>query len=133
MPTMMVFTGTGNWEPFIFQFERIAERCNWRPSKKTEKLLDCLADQALEYAQRRSLITELDLRCPEGRAESEVHEQGHSRKQLHSVKQGEDETLESYSQRVHFLTMDGHPEANEPTIQQIATFLGVRTSEQRKK
>lgn len=116
MPKMMVYTRTGNWEPFIFEFERIAERCNWRPSKKTEKLLDCLADQALEYAQRRSLNSDYDdLKGGLSQRFMNKATAAVARKQLHSVKQREDETLESYSQQVHFLTI------NEPTVQQIAT------------
>ena len=52
-----------------------------------------------------------------------------ARKQLHSTRQREDESLEEFSQRVHFLAMDGWPEAGEITQQQIAVenfLIGCR-------
>lgn len=121
MPKMMVFSGKGNREPFIFQFDRIANRYDWRQAKKTEKLLDCLSDQALEYAQKRGLHTDYET-LRQGLSQRFMNKDTATvaRKQLHSMRQREDETLEGFSQRVHFLTLDGHPEANDPTVQQIA-------------
>ena len=42
------------------------------------------------------------------------------RRQLQILKQEENETLEEFSQRVHFLVMNGYPGALESTIEQIA-------------
>lgn len=121
MPKMVTFNGSGNWESFIYQFERISQRCEWRPSRKRERLLDCLADQALDYIQKRGTYGGYeDLK--EALAQRFMNKDTASlaRKQLHSVRQREDETLEEFSQRVHFLAMDGHPNAGESTQQQIA-------------
>lgn len=60
MPKMVTFTGKSNWETFIFQFERTAKRCDWRPNKKAEKVLDCLAEQALDYAQHMGALEDFD-------------------------------------------------------------------------
>ena len=42
------------------------------------------------------------------------------RRQLQFLKQEDNETLEEFSQRFHFLVMDGYPGALESTIEQIA-------------
>ncbi len=121
MPKMVTFNGRGNWESFIYQFERTAKRCDWRPSRKQERLLDCLVDQALDYTQKRGTIGEYD-ELREALAQRFMNKDTASvaRKQLHTIRQREDESLEEFSQRVHFLAMDGHPEAGESTQQQIA-------------
>ncbi|CAC5367200.1 unnamed protein product [Mytilus coruscus] len=51
---MQIFNGRGSitWEAFIYQFERTAGRRQWENRKKVCRLLDCLADVALEYARK---------------------------------------------------------------------------------
>ncbi|CAC5372365.1 unnamed protein product [Mytilus coruscus] len=52
LPKMQIFNGRESitWEAFIYQFERTASRRQWENRKKVCRLLDCLADVALEYA-----------------------------------------------------------------------------------
>ncbi|CAC5420007.1 unnamed protein product [Mytilus coruscus] len=54
LPKMQIFNGRGSitWEAFIYQFERTAGRRQWVNRKKVCRLLDCLADVALEYARK---------------------------------------------------------------------------------
>ncbi|CAC5369561.1 unnamed protein product [Mytilus coruscus] len=54
LPKMQIFNGRGSitWEAFIYQFERTAGRRQWENRKKVCRLLDCLADVALEYARK---------------------------------------------------------------------------------
>ncbi|CAC5403864.1 unnamed protein product [Mytilus coruscus] len=54
LPKMQIFNGRGSitWEAFIYQFERTAGRRQWENRKKVYRLLDCLADVALEYARK---------------------------------------------------------------------------------
>ena len=40
------------WSSFIMKFERIAQGRGWSEEKKLDKLYDCPADKALEYATR---------------------------------------------------------------------------------
>ena len=54
MPKMSVFKGDKTWDPVIFQFERVADRCGWSSRKQAEKLVDCLGGKALEYMRRTS-------------------------------------------------------------------------------
>ena len=35
---MVVFSGKNNWDAFIYQFERIAGRCEWALDIKKERL-----------------------------------------------------------------------------------------------
>ncbi|CAC5356423.1 unnamed protein product [Mytilus coruscus] len=50
LPKMQIFNGRGSitWEEFIYQFERTAGRRQWENRKKVCRLLDCLADVALD-------------------------------------------------------------------------------------
>jgi hypothetical protein len=53
MPT---FSGKErNWDSFIYKFDRIADRQEWRDSRKLSCLIDCLSDRALEYAVKLKL------------------------------------------------------------------------------
>jgi hypothetical protein len=121
MPKMVIYSGKTCWESYIFQFERVAARSNWSPNRKAEKLLDCLSDHALDYAQRIGQDKDFqELKEGLGRRFSKKDTPSVARKQLISARQREDETLEEFSQRVHFLTLEGHPDANQATLQQIA-------------
>ena len=48
------------------------------------------------------------------------------RKELWSVAQGSEESLEDYSQRVYFTVMDAYPGAKEKTLQEIAVEVFLR-------
>ena len=128
-PRMAQFSGKGDWDAFIFQFERIANRRLWSQHRRAEQLTDCLTDQALRYVQKlgepktrgyRRLRREL-----ERRFQLDITA-GDSRKELHTVKQNEDEALEEYSQRVHFLVLEGYPGAADATIQAVAVEAFLR-------
>ena len=55
MPKMAVFKCDKTWDSFIFQFERVADRCGWSSRKQAEKLVDCLGGKALEYVRELRL------------------------------------------------------------------------------
>lgn len=117
----MTYKGKGSWEAFIFQFDRTAGRCHWTANRKREKLLDCLEDDALTYIQKQGAPPTYDeLRALMAQRFMSPDSASVARKQLHLAKQREDESLEAFSQRVHFLTLDGHPDAGENAQQQIA-------------
>ena len=121
MPKMTVFKGDKTWDSFIFQFERVADRCGWSSRKQAEKLVDCLGGKALEYV--RELRLEEDFTRMKRKLAKRFGVKDAPitvRRQLQFLKQEENESLEEFSQRVHFLVMDGYPGALESTIEQIA-------------
>lgn len=53
MPKMTTFKGTDlpNWEAFIYQFDRTADRRQWSNNEKFCRMINCLGDVALKYAR----------------------------------------------------------------------------------
>lgn len=134
LPKMSTFDGEGKslWESFIFQFERIADRQGWRSSKKLDRLIDCLSGAALQYANKLDVgrnykKLKLELKHRFSSKEAPVA----ARRQLQFVKQREDESLEQFSQRVHFLALDGYPLAEKRTVQQISVEAFLRGSREK--
>ena len=104
------------------KFDRISQRRGWSEDKKLDRLYDCLTDKALEYAARSdnrdnfaALKGELALRF------DLKEEPVAARQQLHLAKQGDDETLEAYLQRILAITMDGYKDVSAVLLQQMAT------------
>ena len=90
-------------------------------------MTDCLTDKALEYAARSdnrdnfaALKGELALRF------DLKEEPVAARQQLHLAKQGDDETLEAYLQRILAIAMDGYKDASAILLQQMATEAFLR-------
>jgi hypothetical protein len=126
MPKMVVYKGTGSWEAFKFQFERTATKRRWSQRRKIDKLFDCLADVALEYTHKLAIHADYDRLMKElERRFARKDTPAVSRKQLFTLRQTDDESLEDWSQRVHFLTIDAFPGAEPNTIHQLSveTFL----------
>ena len=100
-PKMEVFRGDSKgptWLSFITKFHRIAKRRGWSKRKRLDRLFDCLAETALEYASKskgrhsyRELKKELDLRFD--LREPPIA----ARQNLYLMKQSEDESLEANS------------------------------------
>ena len=110
-----------NWKSFIFQFERNSEKYSWSAAKKLEKLVDHLADQALEYVIELRLNTDYET-LKKGLTERFGTKDPPSsfRRELQSVKQTDGETLAEFGQEIIFLVMEGHPQARKETIEEIA-------------
>lgn len=125
-PKLPTFNGDGNWDSFIFQFERLADRYKWNERKSRERLLDCLKDKALEFAKEIRSRDYNKVKKNLSRRFSRKEAPIAARRQLMSIRQKEGESLEEYSQRVQFLCMDGHPEAREETIDQISVEAFLR-------
>ncbi|CAC5415896.1 unnamed protein product [Mytilus coruscus] len=126
---MQVFTGRGflTWEAFIYQFERTAGRRQWENRKKVCRLLDCLADVALEYARKVNIDDDYKaLRKALKQRFSKKDEPVSARRQLQYVRQQDNETLEEFAERVHFIAMDGYDKCNNSVIDQIGTEAFLR-------
>ena len=125
-PKLEVFKGEGNWETFIFQFERLAQRCGWDEGESCDRLLDCLGGKALEFVSEQRITSYKHLRKQLTRRFGSREQPISARRQLQYVRQKEGESLEEFSQRVHFLAMDGYPGARETTIHQMAIEAFLR-------
>ena len=120
-PKMTVYKGDNTWDSFIFQFKRTAKRYDWSSKKKADRLVNCLGGKALEYV--RDLHVERDFRQMVKKLTRRFGVKdapGTVRRELPLLKQEETETLEEFSQRVHFKVMDEFPGAKERTIEQLA-------------
>ena len=129
-PKMEVFSGDSKgptWLSFITKFHRIARRRRWSKRKRLDRLFDCLAETALEFAVKsrgrhsykelkKELGLRFDLREPPVAA----------RQSLHVMKQSDDESLETYLQRVLTVAMNGYKTCDNNTIQQLATEQFLR-------
>lgn len=129
-PKMSTFTGSGTptWESFIFQFERTAGRRRWNKKTKINRLLDCLRDDALEYARKayQQHYGDYDTLRKEMKGRFSKKEAPMSaRRQLYYTRQQEGETIEEFAQRAYFITMDGYDKYDTRVLEAIAieTFL----------
>ncbi|CAC5415863.1 unnamed protein product [Mytilus coruscus] len=115
------------WEAFIYQFDRTAGRGQWENRKKVCRLLDCLADVALEYARKANIDDDYKaLRKALKQRFSKKDEPVSARRQLQYVRQQDSETLEEFAERVHFIAMDGYEKCDNSVIHQIGTEAFLR-------
>ena len=118
---MTIYKGDNTWDSFIFQFKRTAKRYDWSSRKKADRLVDCLGGKALEYVRELHLERDFKQMVKKLTRRFGVKDApGTVRRELALLKQEETETLEEFSQRVHFKVMDGFPGAKERTIEQLA-------------
>lgn len=129
LPKMSSYSGEGkvSWESFIFQFERIAERRHWGSTRRLDRLIDCLSGVALEYANKLSgNLNYRKFKHEMKRRFSLKDAPVAARRKLQYVRQKEDESIEQFSQRVHFLTLDAYEDAGSKTIHQMAVEAFLR-------
>ena len=128
-PKMERFSGDPaklSWSSFITWFARTAERRGWSERKKKDRLLDCLSEKALEYANRSKAETYEALKSELGLRFDLKDAPVAARQQLHVVRQDDEESLEDFLQRVLTITMDGFDKAEVGTLQQLATESFLR-------
>ena len=130
---MTVYKGDNTWDSFIFQFKRTAKRYDWSSRKKADRLVDCLGGKALEYVRELHLERDFKQMVKKLTRRFGVKDApGTVRRELALLKQEETETLEEFSQRVHFRVMDGFPGAKERTIEQLAVEHFLKGCKDRK-
>ena len=86
-----------------------------------DRLLDCITEKALEYADRPKAETYEALKLELNRRFDLKYASVATRQRLHVMKQEDEESLEDFLQRVLTITMDGSENADANTLQQIAT------------
>jgi hypothetical protein len=124
---MLTFKGKdNNWESFIFQFDRVAARQGWSNAKEGSRLVDSFSDRALEFAVKLRLTEYQELvRCQERRF-NEKDPPSVAHRKVTSARQKEDKSIEEFSQRIYFLTVDAYPEARQRTINEISVEAFLR-------
>ena len=134
-PKMSVFTGDPNkqsWLSFISKFERIAQRRKWTAQKRLDRLFDCLSETALEYANRCEGQNDyVQLRAELARRFDLRDTPVAARQKLHTIRQKEDEGLEVFLQRVLSVCLDGFPQTDAITLQNVATEAFLRGTKHR--
>ncbi|XP_061170296.1 protein FAM133-like [Saccostrea echinata] len=107
---LQTFSGDGkiSWDTFITQFERVADRHDWGKKKRTDKLFSSLDGQALEYVCKLNLDSYKKIKKEMSRRFNTKENPISARRKLQYMKQHEDESLQQFAQRVHFITIDGY-------------------------
>ncbi|XP_062585005.1 protein FAM133-like [Saccostrea cucullata] len=113
------FSGDGkiSWDTFITQFEKVADRHDWGKKKRTDKLFTSLEGEALEYVCKLDLDSYKKIKKEMSRRFNTKENPISARRKLQYMKQHEEESLQQFAQRVHFITIDGYKErAKEQSI-----------------
>ncbi len=121
---MATFHGESNqWRPFIYQFSQTAKTFRWSRKHWLEKLLACLSDKAMEYTHTLSSPVRhnyKDLKSALAKRYGQKDPSIYARRQLPTLKQSEQETVEDFADKVLRLVLDGFPRASNDIIQQLA-------------
>ena len=124
---MATYDGSGQWDPFIYQFERIASRNKWTQAKKFDRMIDCLRGRALEHASLMKIkdndFKKLSRRM---RRHFQVEDTPETaRMNLRALEQTEEETITEFADRVQKMVMVGFEDSNEHVWNRLAvdTFL----------
>ena len=128
-PKMETFDGkAGHWRAFQFHFEQTAKSCEWSKETKLNRLIGCLRGKALEFTQRRPTSIQnsykrlmRDLKKRYGQRDTPSF----LRRKIAYLKQGDDEDLDEFAEKVHQMTLDAYPKVKNKYIQDAAadTFL----------
>jgi hypothetical protein len=128
-PKLPSFHGeTNKWRAFIYQFSETAKTHRWSRQHRLEKLKACLRDKAMEYVHNLHSHVKYDykeLKKALTKRYGQKDPPSYARRQMYSMKQLDQETIEDYADRVLRLVLDGFPKAPEDITQQVAveTFL----------
>lgn len=118
--------GTISWDTFITEFERLAEKKDRSTKKRTDKLLGCLEGSALENVWKLKLEKYRHIKREMSRRLNNKDNPISARRKRQFIKQYEDESLQEFAQRVHFITIDGYSESGRKTVDQISTESFIR-------
>ena len=123
-PKLPRFDGSeDDWEVFSFQFRELAHTGRWSKRVRLEKLISCLKGTAVKFVKRRpskirrnykKLMEALEKRyCT-------TDQPCTLRKQLASVCQLVDESLETWADRIYALTLDAYPQIGPNLAESLA-------------
>lgn len=122
-PKMSKYDGKSDWRPYFLQFTHIANRYNWTPEQRLDKLLELLCDKALKFYSVKSKTVQLDydLLCTKLMDRFGRRDLPHIiRRQLQDLKQDAEETIEEFAERAQEMATDGYPDTPEPFVEIVA-------------
>ena len=111
MPKMMIFDGKHDWQPFVFQFERLVTKYGWAREVKLDRLVSCMRDKALTF------FTTLPRATQDSYSELLVRMDGRFgnkdppmalRRKLQTARQQVEETLEEFVEQIQQLLLDSY-------------------------
>lgn len=126
MPT---FNGKDDWRPYFLQFSIIADQYGWSNEERLYNLIQCLRDKALTYfgRQSKSVHADYSILCQKFNDRFGRREAPHIlRKQLQSLTQEFDETIEDFADRAEEIAAEGYPDIPEKYVGTLATDAFLR-------
>ena len=130
LPKMPMFDGN-NWNTFIFQFKRQADRFDWNDDDKLDRLLCCLQGKAVDYIVNRPPEICENYRVLVGDLKQRFSKRERpltARNLLANLCQKEDEKLEDFSDRTIEAVRDSYPQAPDEVINDMAvTYFLTRS------
>ena len=116
-----------DWETFITKFKIRAKSRKWPTKKKCEKLMELLTGAAFKYARALKIRRDFNqLTHKMNQRFNPKQSENSARKQLSTISQNADESIEEFHARVHYLALEGYKGSSEKTILKIAleAFIG---------
>ena len=124
MPKMQTFSGESKeWNAFLFQFKQYCRANKLSTKDKRASLLRCLRGKATDYIRNRpkyvvndykELVRDLNKRYGKADPASAI------RKELQTITQADDQTLEEFADHVYDLTLEGYPKSPDEMVQTLA-------------
>ena len=123
-PKLPTFDGCeDDWEVFSFQFRELAHAGQWSKRVRLQKLISCLKGSAVKFVKRRPSKVRRNYRklmVAMEKRYSVTDQPCTIRKQLASVTQLVDESLETWADRVYALTLDAYPQVSSSLAESLA-------------
>ena len=114
------------FDPFIFQFERVARKYRWSNSKKFDRLILLLRGKALSFVTYSRIRSDYDDLCCKLHQHFQLDDTpAASQRSVFSLMQEGTETIEDFADRVFHAVVIGYHYAEEKVWQRLAvdTFL----------
>lgn len=128
-PKLSTFDGKSEWKPFFTQFSHIASRYKWSEEQKLDKLIECLRDKALKYFSSRPQQDQRNFKRLSSKLEERFGRKDLPhiiRRQLQDIRQGNEESVEEFADKVQEMTTDGYPDTPEDCKQTVAVDAFLR-------
>ena len=117
------YDGKVKWDIYEEQFRRISRKCGWGKEAKLDNLVQHLRDDALTFYGTLSRRDRKNYSFVKGAMRERFNQRNPpttARRELQSLRQNIDETLESFAQRCQALARDGFSGDSERTIERAA-------------
>lgn len=120
---MSTFDGKSDWRPYYTQFLHIAEICKWTDKQRMDNLIVCLRDKALNFYSSIHVKVKANFAdlCEKLNERFGSKDLPHIlRRQLQEIKQGYEESLEEFADKIQELATDGYPNSPDSFIHIVA-------------